>query len=64
MTDLELTDEIKRLIGNQFEIPHEDIEDESLLDEDLGITDLDLEDLIPKLEEKYDIKIPDWGIHS
>ncbi len=56
MTDY--LEELKDLISKQFGIPQEDIEEESLLDEDLSITDLDLEDLIGKIEDKYDIEIP------
>ncbi len=56
MTDL--FEEIKRMISNQFGIPLEDIEEDSLLDEDLSIAELDLEDLIAQIQTKYDINIP------
>ncbi|OGD89102.1 hypothetical protein A3I53_00265 [Candidatus Curtissbacteria bacterium RIFCSPLOWO2_02_FULL_40_13b] len=56
MTDY--LEDLKDLISKQFVIPQDDIEEESLLDEDLSITDLDLEDLIGKIQEKYDIEIP------
>jgi len=51
-------EELKKIITAQFGIPEDTIEESSLLDEDLSITDLDLEDLISQIESKYDIKIP------
>lgn len=56
---VDILEEIKTIISHQFGIPHEEIEEESLLDEDLSITDLDLEDFISHVEEKYDITIPE-----
>lgn len=51
-------EEIKRIIASQFGIPEENIEEDSFLDEDLSITDLDLEDLLSQIQKKYDINIP------
>jgi len=62
MTDF--LEEIIKLISNQFEIPEENIEEDSLIDEDLSITDLDLEDLINQIQIKYDIEIPQSKITS
>jgi len=56
MTDF--LEDIKDIISNQFGIPVDDIEEDSLLDEDLSIADLDLEDLMGQIQEKYDIEIP------
>lgn len=55
MTDY--LEDIKKIIAKQFGIDEEDIEEDSLLEQDLGITDLDMEDLIAALEEKYEIQI-------
>ena len=54
----EYLDTVKKIISSQFGIPLEDIEDNSLLDEDLSITDLDLEDLISQIQKKFDVVIP------
>lgn len=62
MTDL--FEEIRKIISRDFGIPEEDIEEDSLLDEDLSITDLDLEDLLSKLQEKYEVEIPQGKIAS
>lgn len=59
MTDTEIFDEIKKIIEKQFGIDGENIEEDMELDQDLNITDLEIEDLVSALEEKYDIKIPD-----
>lgn len=62
MTDL--FEDIRKLISRDFGIPEEDIEEDSLLDEDLSVTDLDLEDLLTKIQEKYEVEIPQTKIAS
>lgn len=57
-------EDIKKLIANQFGIPQENIEEDSLLDEDLSITDLDLEDLIAQIQNKYEVEIPQEIVSS
>ena len=52
-------EDIKKIISKQFGIPEEDIEEDSALETDLAITDLDMEDFIVILEEKYEIQIPE-----
>ncbi|MEK7581327.1 MAG: phosphopantetheine-binding protein [Patescibacteria group bacterium] len=64
MTDTEILDDIKKIIENQFGVESENIEEDMELDQDLNITDLEIEDLITALEEKYDIKIPEEKIPS
>ena len=51
-------EDIKKLISDQFGIPQEDIEEDSYLEADLNITELDLEDLIETIQDKYQIQIP------
>ena len=50
-------EELRKLISEQFSIPGDSIEEDSLLDEDLSITDLDLEDLIAQIQKKFDILV-------
>ncbi len=57
-------EEIKKIIENQFGIPVDQIEDDSLLDQDLSITDLDLEDLIENIQNRYQIQIPETKVSS
>jgi len=57
MTDTEIFEDLKRIIHKQFNVPEEDIEEDSYFDEDLNITEIELEDLAIALEEKYNIKI-------
>lgn len=59
MTDTEIFEGIKNIIEKQFGIDGENIEEDMELDQDLNITDLEIEDLIAAIEEKYDIKIPE-----
>jgi acyl carrier protein len=62
MTDFQ--EDIKRLLSNQFDIPVEEIEEDSNLEEDLGLSELDLEDLVSSIQEKYDIAISPEQISS
>lgn len=55
MTDI--LEEIKKLLAHQFGLDPDDIEEDSKLDEDLSVTELDLEDFLAKIQEKYDIEI-------
>ncbi len=64
MTDTEILEDIKKIISKDFGVPAEDIEEDSNLDEDLNITDLEIEDLAEKLSLKYDIQIPQEKISS
>lgn len=57
MTDTEILDDLKKIIHKQFGIEQEEIEEDSYLDQDLNITDIELEDLATTLEERYNIKI-------
>jgi len=57
-------EEIKKIIENQFGIPVDQIEDDSLLDQDLSITDLDLEDLMENIQNRYQIQIPENKVSS
>ena len=51
-------EDIKILISKQFDIAEEDIEEDSFFEADLNIGDLDLEDLIENIQDKYQIQIP------
>lgn len=64
MTDVEILEDLKNIIEKQFGIEKENIEEDMNLDEDLNITDLEIEDLVAALEEKYDIKVPEDKIPS
>ena len=55
---IDYLEEIKKIIAKQFEIEEDIIDEESFLESDLNITELDLEDLIAQLEDKYEIEIP------
>lgn len=59
MTDTEILEDLKNLIEKLFGIDKENIEEDMSLDEDLNITDLEIEDLVSAVETKYDIKIPE-----
>lgn len=51
-------EDVRKIVAAQFGLEEEDIEEESLLDEDLNISELDLEDVISILEQKYEVEIP------
>lgn len=50
-------EDVKKIIEKQFGLEEDSVEDESNLETQLNINELDLEDLIAVLEEKYDITI-------
>ena len=56
MTDY--LEDVKKLISDQFGIAQDDIEEDSFLEADLNIGDLDLEDFIENIQDKYQIQIP------
>lgn len=58
MSMVDYLEEVKKLIATQFDLEVDSIEEDSSLAKDLNIADLDLEDLIERIEEKYQIKIP------
>ena len=58
MTDTEILEDLKKILSKQFDLDEENIEEELYFDSDLNITDLDIEDLLNSLSQKYDIKIP------
>lgn len=55
---IEYFEDIKKLVSRQFDIDLDTIEEESFLSTDLNISELDLEDLIATIEDKYQIEIP------
>lgn len=59
MTDTEIFEDIKKIIHKQFAIAEDNIEEESNFDDDLHISELDMEDFIANIQSFYDIKIAD-----
>jgi len=57
MTDTEILEDLKKIIHKQFGTEEEEIEEDSYFDEDLNIADLELEDLVALLEDKYNLKV-------
>ncbi|MBI3282974.1 acyl carrier protein [Candidatus Curtissbacteria bacterium] len=55
---IDYQEEVKKIIEKQFGLEEGSIEDDSFLEADLNITELDLEDLIAVLEDKYQITVP------
>lgn len=55
---IDYSEEVKKIIEKQFGLEEDTVEEESFLEADLNITELDLEDLITVLEAKYEVTIP------
>lgn len=51
--------EVKAVIAEELEVEEDQITMESLIVEDLGADSLDVVELIMRLEEKFDVEIPD-----
>lgn len=52
-------EDLKKIISAQYGIDEESIEEDSHLESDLNISELDLEDLAALLEQKYQVAIPE-----
>lgn len=52
-------EDLKKIISTQYGIDEETIEEDSKLEADLNISELDMEDLIPVIEQKYQLVIPE-----
>lgn len=55
---IEYFEDVKKIISRQFDIEEDTIEEESFFLTDLNISELDLEDLISTIEDKFQIEIP------
>ena len=55
---IEYFEDVKKIISKLFEIEADSIDEESYLSTDLNISELDIEDLIGEIEDKYQIEIP------
>ena len=51
-------EDVRNIIVKQFDLDPDSVEEESYLVADLNISELDLEDLVAALEDKYQIEIP------
>lgn len=52
-------EDLKKIISAQYGIDEEGVEEDSQLESDLNISELDMEDLVAILEKKYQISIPE-----
>lgn len=52
-------EEVKSVISEELEVEEDQITMESLIVDDLGADSLDVVELIMRLEEKFDVEIPD-----
>ena len=52
-------EDLKKIINTQYDIDEELIEEDSQLEQDLNISELDMEDLVAILEQKYQVSIPE-----
>lgn len=64
MTDTEILEEIKSIIYKQFGVDEEKIEEDSYFDSDLNISELEIEDLVSTIQDRYNITIPEDKISS
>ncbi len=50
---------LKRIIADQLSVPEDEITLESNFQRDLGADSLDVVELVMKIEEEFDIEVPD-----
>ena len=59
-----MEEEVKRIINETFAIEMDQIKDDSVLKDDLGIDSLDATSLIIDMEEKYNIEVTNEELAS
>ena len=59
MTEQEIFQKVKDLVGKQLSVDEKEITREASFVEDLGADSLDTVELIMSFEEEFDIEIPD-----
>ena len=52
-------DQVKDIIAEELGLDREKVKDEAVLQTDLGADSLDIVELVMKLEDNFDMKIPD-----
>ena len=52
-------DQVKDIIAEELGLDREKVKDEAVLQTDLGADSLDIVELVMKLEDKFDMKIPE-----
>lgn len=55
---VDYSEEVKKIVEKQFGLEEDSVEEDSNLETDLNITELDLEDLVAVLENRYQLTIP------
>ena len=55
----EILDQVKEIISAELEVQPEGITMESIIVDDLGADSLDVVELVMRIEERFDIEIPD-----
>jgi acyl carrier protein len=58
-TTEEIFEEVKGVIAEELEVEESQISMDSMIVDDLGADSLDLVELIMRLEEKFEVEIPD-----
>ncbi len=60
----EIARRVKNIVSNQFDVNFKNIQEKKSFSKDLGLTSLDLMELIMSLEEEFKIEIPDEKIEK
>ena len=55
----EIFDKVKEILSKQLRIDIADIDDDSIIVEDLGADSLDTVELVMAFEEKFSVEVPD-----
>lgn len=59
MNKQEIEKAVKEIVSNHYEFPIEDLTNDSVLEDEVGLDSLDVVELILTLETKINITIPD-----
>lgn len=55
----DITDKVISIVGEQLDVPREEITRDSSFVDDLKANSLDIVELVMALEDEFDVKIPD-----
>lgn len=59
MTEAEILKKLQEIIEEQLSVPPDQIKPEAKFQDDLGADSLDVVELVMKIEETFDIEVPD-----
>ena len=61
---MDIFEQVKKILCDQLDLEEEQVNEDSVVIDDLGADSLDIVDLVMTLEEEFDTEIPDEDIEN